>query len=584
MGVAPVSSPAPTPQPSLAGALGLGLPLQARQTDYYNYSYDTDCYNYQADAQCVDIVSGCYDGFVANTGYSEALTALTSCYCEVGISFLDCFYSEIATGTCAQYWFGTSYDYGQFQQSWYTEYCGTIPPSVMPHLQPPSSVNLEFASIDVVTATAALDQPDYDGQPLYQGSGQLLRAECSATDFTLVDAGSTVYYAGFMGCVKDRPECCPWAVATATATAQDNDRVYDFPTPVDDGLARLPSCADDYYSISGGCCPTGFWPFTKEIGGITPCWSSVRTVDPPTLTVEEDAQTKDKPTSAVINIVWAMRYPVDDSSGGKGLSTAAKAGIGAGAGVAAILIGGLAICLWRSRRKNKKLAEAQSAAPPAMAPNPTGQYPAPGTYPPGMLPPGKVPSPSDRTSVMTNTTLASAPTLAPQQHPDMSAGGGVSQNGQHVLHNSQPGGGSYFPHGAVAANPRVSYGSSTGAVSPPLGGASGQQGYPAPIAEADEGQPRAQAQGQYLPYGYQQQQQQQQQQQYYGVPAQGQGQGQYYHHPQAQGGYVYPHPQQHGYPPQNAHEMSSGREADPPQEVMGSEVQPQQQQHHQTRG
>jgi hypothetical protein len=105
-----------------------------------------------------------------------------------------------------------------------------------------------------VTATGAIEQPNYGGQPIYQGSGELLRGECSETDFTLVDEGSTVYYAGFMGCIKDKPECCPWAVATATAEAQDN-RAYDFPTPVNNDLARLASCANDYYSISGGCCP-----------------------------------------------------------------------------------------------------------------------------------------------------------------------------------------------------------------------------------------------------------------------------------------------------------------------------------------
>ncbi|KAK4125148.1 hypothetical protein N657DRAFT_655242 [Parathielavia appendiculata] len=413
----------------------------------------------------------------------------------------------------------------------------------MAHIQPPS--------VDVVTATGVINQPDYDGRPLCEGTGKLLRAECSETGFTLVDAGNTVYYAGFMGCVKDRPNCCPWAVVPATAKAQDNNRVYDFPTPVNDGLARLPSCADDYYSISGGCCPTGFWTFTEEVGGITPCWSSIRSVEPPTLTVEKDARTKDKPTSAVVNIVWAMRYP---------------AGIGAGAGVAAILIGGLAICLWRARRKTKKLAEARPATlPPPMVSDPNGPYPA-AAFSPGMLPPGKVPSLSDRASIMTSTTLVSPLALAPQ-HTGASAGGGISelsgsQNGQHALHNSQPGSG-YFPH-AAAPNPRVSY----GAVSPAVGNP--RAGIPGSDCRGGRGQ------AQYAGYGYHHQQHpQQQQQQYYGVSGQGQGQGQgQYYYPQAQGEDVYPHQhqQQHGYS-HNVHEMSANRESDPPQEVMGSEVQ-----------
>jgi hypothetical protein len=113
----------------------------------------------------------------------------------------------------------------------------------------------------VVTATGALQQPDYNGQPNYLGSGQLLQGACTQTDFTLVDASSTVYYAGFQGCVKDRPECCPWAVDMAATevppsagggNAQDT---YDFPKPVNQDMAVLAKCADDYYSISGGCCP-----------------------------------------------------------------------------------------------------------------------------------------------------------------------------------------------------------------------------------------------------------------------------------------------------------------------------------------
>jgi hypothetical protein len=318
---------------------------------------------------------------------------------------------------------------------------------------------------------------------------------------------------------------------------------------------------------------SGFWPFTKEVGGLTPCWSSIDEVEPPTLTLPKDAKTLDKPTSAVVNIVWAMRYPVGEPGGG-GLSTAAKAGIGAGAGVAAILIGGLAICLWRSRRKNKQLAAAQPAVPPGQmqqqqpppfaqpqmmqqAAVPNGQYPLGGAYAPGKLPP-----PSDAASIMSNSTLVPPPQGLVPQNTGTSAGGLSelsSPNSQHAFHNGQPGSGYYA--GAAVANPRVSYGSSNGAGSPAIG-ANGQ-GYPAPIAEADEGH-----QAQYHQYGYQHHQQQ-----YYAVPGQqGQGQGQYYPPHQQQAGYAYPSQQQQSYP-QNMSEMSAHREADPPQEVMGSEVQ-----------
>ena len=295
-----------------------------------------------------------------------------------------------------------------------------------------------------------------------------------------------------------------------------------------------------------------------------------------------------KPTSAVVNIVWAMRYPVADTSGGGGLSTAAKAGIGAGAGVLVILLLGLAICLWR--RKNKKAADGQKPVPPVQsppqqqppmqqpqmiqhAPVPIGQYP-PAGYPPagfapGMLAPGMMPPPSDHASIMSSATPVSAAALVPQNTGTSAAVSELSsQSGQNLLHNGHPSGA--FA-GVAASNPRVSYSSSSGTGSPAVGG--NGQVYPAPIAEADEGH--------YPQYAYQQHPQQyppqqyppqQQQQPYY--PAPGQDQGQYYQAPPpAQGEHAYAQHQQHQYPQQGVPEMSANREAEPPQEVMGSQVQ-----------
>jgi len=121
------------------------------------------------------------------------------------------------------------------------------------------------STVDVVTATGALQQPNYGVQPSYQGTGDLLQGDCGQTDFTLVNAGSTVYYAGFMGCNNDRPECCPWAAATPASLASgsaatgaagaDARDSVDFPVPVNNDFAVMKKCADDYYSISGGCCP-----------------------------------------------------------------------------------------------------------------------------------------------------------------------------------------------------------------------------------------------------------------------------------------------------------------------------------------
>lgn len=115
-------------------------------------------------------------------------------------------------------------------------------------------MSLALTKVNVVRATGALQQPDYNAPPNYQGSGALLQGPCSSTAFTQVDASTTVFYAGFVGCDRDRPECCPWSVASTGANVQDNT-AYDLPKPANNDLAQLASCPGDHYSISGGCCP-----------------------------------------------------------------------------------------------------------------------------------------------------------------------------------------------------------------------------------------------------------------------------------------------------------------------------------------
>lgn len=66
-----------------------------------------------------------------------------------------------------------------------------------------------------------------------------------------------------------------------------------------------------------------------------------------------------KPTSAIVNVIFALPYPVQPAAAG--LSTGADAGIGTGAGVAGIAIIGLSLLLvWRTR-KHKKDKEALAA-------------------------------------------------------------------------------------------------------------------------------------------------------------------------------------------------------------------------------
>lgn len=123
------------------------------------------------------------------------------------------------------------------------------------------------------------------------------------------------------------------------------------------------------------------------LGGQVPCYSSLGNfLSPPAvpvpgyetpisiqLTALATSTTSStplgKPTSAVINVIFAVQYPL---SSAQGLSTGAKVGIGVGAGVGAIAIIGLAGALiWRTRMHNKD-KKALAAAQAAMISSPSG--------------------------------------------------------------------------------------------------------------------------------------------------------------------------------------------------------------------
>ena len=99
------------------------------------------------------------------------------------------------------------------------------------------------------------------------------------------NGGSTMYYAGFQGCNGDRPQCCPWPVdassvqdAGSLVTAEielepefelKRDPGNDYPRPAHGYKTRLKSCPDDYYSVSGGCCPAYVFSYLNPF-----CFSS----------------------------------------------------------------------------------------------------------------------------------------------------------------------------------------------------------------------------------------------------------------------------------------------------------------------
>jgi hypothetical protein len=90
------------------------------------------------------------------------------------------------------------------------------------------------------------------------------------------------------------------------------------------------------------------------LGGQTPCYSTVSAfLDPPALPIPTTTSTiSPLPTSTIVNVIYAMAYPVNPPS--PGLTPDAKAGVGAGTGVFAIvMLFAIAAYLLRRRRDRK---------------------------------------------------------------------------------------------------------------------------------------------------------------------------------------------------------------------------------------
>jgi len=182
--------------------------------------------------------------------------------------------------------------------------------------------------------------------------------------------------------MADRPECCPWSVSvegsptggategarvagldgSPTSTSNEGNRVAGgagrFPVPASGVQALLSRCPDDYYSVSGQCCPNGFYKFTRQIAFQTPCFSSfAEKITPPILTagLMANPTNTELPTSAIINVALAMGYSVSDGATPP-LSKGAAIGVGVGAGVFAIALVTLTVWVFFRVRRNKQNA------------------------------------------------------------------------------------------------------------------------------------------------------------------------------------------------------------------------------------
>jgi hypothetical protein len=98
-------------------------------------------------------------------------------------------------------------------------------------------------TVPFVSTTESIPHSSISSWP---GSGNLLVGYCTTPDYVLL-TGPTPYWAPFIGCDQNKPDCCPFAVVTAAA---------NYPVPQSTSQATLPHCPDDYQTVSDGCCPS----------------------------------------------------------------------------------------------------------------------------------------------------------------------------------------------------------------------------------------------------------------------------------------------------------------------------------------
>ncbi|KAF2814040.1 uncharacterized protein BDZ99DRAFT_567734 [Mytilinidion resinicola] len=259
-----------------------------------------------------------------------------------------------------------------------------------------TTASVPSLSLVAITTATAYTSSTHSPIPQYTGSGNVLKGYCATPDYTLIDGGPTAYWAPVLGCVGDKTDCCAFSVASMTAAStlqstlqakQVGGASVGFPIPRSDG-AELDTCPDDYTSVGNGCCPSQYNPWNAAFDGQTPCYlelSGAAVMTPPpvpdtyALKATGSGGTS-KPTSAVVNVVYAMQYKVKAPKNG-GLALPSKIGIGAGAGIGALAFGILMIfLLWKRRDRKRNRAARQSlknSGPNSTTDPVVGRYSAP---------------------------------------------------------------------------------------------------------------------------------------------------------------------------------------------------------------
>ncbi|KAH8648093.1 hypothetical protein BGZ60DRAFT_226620 [Tricladium varicosporioides] len=240
------------------------------------------------------------------------------------------------------------------------------------------TIVISYVTPSVASATTTSTSSTHSAIPQYTAGGNLLVGYCATPYFTVIPGPTTDLFVGVVGCVGDKGDCCPFAVAsthanTATSTGPSFTTVtlgatttsnsfgainqnVAFPTALDAQAGVLDKCPGDYQLLGNQCCPSNYLLFSTMLGGQTPCYSTITPyLTPPPLVAATSTGVTAKPTQAVVNVVYAMAYPVKTATPSGGMPTAAKAGIGGGVGaVALIALLALGAFFWRKKSQKKR--------------------------------------------------------------------------------------------------------------------------------------------------------------------------------------------------------------------------------------
>ncbi|KAH7138852.1 hypothetical protein B0J11DRAFT_563738 [Dendryphion nanum] len=231
-----------------------------------------------------------------------------------------------------------------------------------------------FAPVNIVPAAQIpATTTKQDPIPKYAGSAvALLTSYCTEPAYTLLD-GPTALWVPVVGCISSKADCCPTPTAGANPAVTSNNGAGNVggaafvigQIPVQ---GTLTGCPSDYHTVGKtACCPSKYWLWTAEMGGQIPCYSQLQaTMTPPpipdTLIQERGPQTGSasltsgtftrKPVSAIVNVAFAMQYPMVTPKAGMKKETKIGVGVGVAAGV--IFLGLLAWFLFRILRARHK--------------------------------------------------------------------------------------------------------------------------------------------------------------------------------------------------------------------------------------